>query len=381
MRALALGVMVAIGSGSALAADPAWQGALRTRVEVVDLDGFEQRAVAPTARLRVGWHPARGEFSALLEAEAIAGAGGRYDSGANGHTGYPAVIDATGAEINQAALRWNRAPFALTAGRQRVVYGNQRFVGNVGWRQNEQTFDAIDAVFARERWQWRHTWLDRVHRVAGDRARDRRQREHALDAHLSEISMTLAAGQIAAYAFLVDDATQAALGSRTLGARYVTPPGKPFAATLEYARQSRYGHAAPRATHSYHGFEGRWLHAGTTYKAGVERLGGDGVTALQTPLATLHAFNGWADRFTVTPPAGLRDRYLGVARAGKWSWEAVAHDYRSDAGRLRYGREWNGAVSHALNPRTVLLAKLARFDAARGGADATKLWLQCEWTF
>ncbi len=40
---------------------------------------------------------------------------------------------------------------------------------------------------------------------------------------------------------------------------------------------------------------------GISYKLGREHLGGNGRHALQTPLATLHAFKGWADRFLVTP--------------------------------------------------------------------------------
>ena len=42
-------------------------------------------------------------------------------------------------------------------------------------------------------------------------------------------------------------------------------------------------------------------------KLGFERLEGNGTVALQTPLATLHAFNGWADKFLSTPANGLRD--------------------------------------------------------------------------
>ena len=38
------------------------------------------------------------------------------------------------------------------------------------------------------------------------------------------------------------------------------------------------------------------------FKLGYEELGSNaGLYGLQTPLATLHAFNGWADKFLVTP--------------------------------------------------------------------------------
>ncbi len=34
----------------------------------------------------------------------------------------------------------------LTLGRQRINLDDQRFVGNVGWRQNEQTYDGFRVV-------------------------------------------------------------------------------------------------------------------------------------------------------------------------------------------------------------------------------------------
>ena len=34
---------------------------------------------------------------------------------------------------------------------------------------------------------------------------------------------------------------------------------------------------------------------------------------MQTPLATLHKFDGWADLFLTTPNKGLQDLYAGAA--------------------------------------------------------------------
>ena len=43
---------------------------------------------------------------------------------------------------------------------------------------------------------------------------------------------------------------------------------------------------------------------------GYEVLGADdgaALTSFQTPLATLHKFQGWADKFLTTPPNGIRE--------------------------------------------------------------------------
>ena len=57
----------------------------------------------------------------------------------------------------------------LTLGRQRVLLDDQRFVGNVGWRQNEQTFDAFRVVNKSvKNLVLDATYLNRVNRVFGE---------------------------------------------------------------------------------------------------------------------------------------------------------------------------------------------------------------------
>ena len=121
-------------------------------------------------------------------------------------------------------------------------------------------------------------------------------------------------------------------------------------------------------------------------RAGWEHLGGDGVTALQTPLATVHIFNGWDDQFTVTPAKGLEDRYLGAGGKfgrgkydGKWVWAVSWHDYRSNVGSLHYGHEWNASLAFPLAGGLNGLVKVADYRANAFSRDNTKLWLQVEW--
>jgi hypothetical protein len=123
-------------------------------------------------------------------------------------------------------------------------------------------------------------------------------------------------------------------------------------------------------------------------RAGIEHLGGNGRHALQAPLGTLHAFNGWADKFNATPAAGLEDRYLGAG--GKWhagalEWALAWHDYRADAGGAEagsalYGRELDASLAFPVAKGVRGLAKVADYRADRLGRDTRKLWLQLEWT-
>ena len=68
--------------------------------------------------------------------------------------------------------------------------------------------------------------------------------------------------------------------------------------------------------------------------------------AFQTPLATLHKFQGWADKYLTTPSAGIEDSYVGVngSLAG-WNGQAVWHDLKAEATSHDYGTELDLSVS------------------------------------
>ncbi len=60
---------------------------------------------------------------------------------------YPVVADEEAYEINRFQFTNTSLPgTTLTLGRQRILLDDQRFIGNSGWRQNEQTFDAFRMV-------------------------------------------------------------------------------------------------------------------------------------------------------------------------------------------------------------------------------------------
>ncbi|MCX7042971.1 MAG: porin, partial [Gammaproteobacteria bacterium] len=219
----ALPALALVACAPAFAADPlSLEWDLRARHEHVADDAFANSADATTLRLRFGL---RGDFghgwSALLEGEGIVDGDDDYNSGANGRTAYPAVIDPDGAEVNQAWVGWKNARFTATVGRQRLIFDNARWVGNSGWRQNEQTFDAVAVDFKPgEAWNLRYAWLDKVHRVASDEARDPLARERDLSTHLLSGSFKHGSQQWTGYAWLHDDRDVATASTATYGLRW-----------------------------------------------------------------------------------------------------------------------------------------------------------------
>ncbi len=150
---------------------------------------------------------------------------------------------------------------------------------------------------------------------------------------------------------------------------------------LAGARQTDQHQAAADFTHNYHRLGAGWSYQSVTVELGQERLAGDGQSAFQTPLATLHAFQGFTDLFLVTPPAGIRDNWLKLNYQSDWAKFAFGyHEFSADAGNSEYGQEFNVSVSKPLTKQLTGLLKAARYDADSFGSDTSKLWLQLVYT-
>lgn len=363
--------------------DEGWLWDARYSAESVDDSAFADDAHAHTLRVRIGYLWASGTgWSALLEGEHVEPLRDRYNSTANGRTQFPTVADPQATEVNQAWLRWSGDTATVTGGRQRLLFDNQRFIGNVGWRQNEQTYDALHAEASVAGTRLRYAYVDRVHRVFGDGALNPLLRERDHRSQLLNAGWTPAAGQsLTAYSYLLDDRDAAADSSATIGVRW-TGTRASFGWAVEAARQREYADQPGTFTLDYFLVEPSFTWRRVKWAAGWERLGGDGTRGFSTPLATLHGFNGWADRFLATPPDGLDDRYLsagGTALGGDW---VVAHRWYSAArGGADYGRESNASFGRPLITGHPVrwLVKYADYREDGFATDVRKVWVQLEW--
>lgn len=372
------------GSASAHAAEPGGDLIvdLRLRYETVSQDGL-QDAQALTLRTRLGYEtPDWRGFRALAEAENVTALVEDYNSMTNGRTAYAVVADPETTELNRAQVSWSGPGGAAVLGRQRLVLGAARFVGNVGFRQNEQTFDAFRAdLRAGPDLALTYAYLDRIHRVVGD---DHPQGEWESDTHLGQLDWKNPAGQVTAYAYLMAFENAPAQSNATYGARLAgsRPVGGDLSATYEaeYARQTDHRNSPTSFDLDYLALAGGLKTPNRWASVGLERLDGDGGRGFATPLATLHAFQGWADAFLTTPAAGVRDINLRAGltvNAGvPLRLQAAAHDFADADGSTAYGRELDLLLAAPINKRLTAEAKAAFFHAHHPAfPDRTKVWV------
>ena len=371
----------------------------RLRLESVADDAFVEDAQALTWRNRLGYRTAPWQGLTLFaELEDVRALDESYNSTANSRTRFPVVADPQGSEWNQAAIAWDSGPnenasaTQLVLGRQRIVLDNQRYFGNSGWRQNEQTFDAFTAIQTiQTKTTFKYAYLDKVHRVFGQHHPNRLLARFNLDGHLINIAHSLGAGTLTGYGYWIENKDLPLSSTRSIGVRFsgATPLSDAYKLlyTIEFARQNDWRDGATTMGARCSLAELGLVHGPLTAKIAQEVLGGNGASAFQTPFATLHAFNGWDDKFLTTPLSGLVDRYVSLGgAAGTAQWLVAYHQFDADTRNAislskNYGSEWDASISVPFKQRFSAIAKFARYDANSFSSDNRKFWLSLEYRY
>lgn len=368
---------------------------LRYRYEYVDEDNFDKEAEASTLRSRVGFKSALySGFSFLAEFDNVAFIGAdKFNSTANGKTQYPVVADPKGNEMNQLWLKYGRDELAGTLGRQRIVYDDQRFIGSVAWRQNEQTFDGIRAQWSSDfGLSLDYDYISDINRIFGPDDTNAQPAEWHGDNNFVHLQYKfLEKHTIVGFAYLldIDDRTRwspdKSVNNSTdsYGIRYNGTFG-PVTATASYARQTDAGKSELDYKADYYMVQGDAVISGVKGTLGYEVLGSDNGVGFKTPLATLHKFQGWADKFLTTPADGIKDLYLGFSgNVGPVNLAATWHDFQAEKGSDDFGSEIDLAATWPVSEMWNLQLKYANFDTddASQYADTQKAWLVVQFKF
>ncbi len=185
---------------------------------------------------------------------------------------------------------------------------------------------------------------------------------------------------ITAYAYLLDFENSLRLSNKTLGirtsGRNVVSDRISISYTVEYAHQNNFGDNPDNYSADYILLEGALTTAGLTGKLGYEVLEGNSTQAFRTPLGTLHAFQGWADKFLVTPADGIEDLYFSIATKVRGAnISLIHHRFNPEAGGPDYGSEWDLMIRKPLTGRYSIVVKYAYYDARSFATDTQKLWV------
>lgn len=353
-----------------------------TRLEIVDEDNALRTANALTVRGRLGVELRANGFAVFAEGEATGAIVDDFNDTLprNGVEPFSVVADPENIELNQVHVSYKVKGTGATLGRQKINHANQRFLGSVSWRQNEQTFDAVRGEVVADKFK-----LDATYSISQRTIFGARSPNEFFDGDFVFLKGDYdgSALDVSVFSYLIDYDTRLAFSSNTYGvSAALKVPGTPLSVTGTYATQNEAGANPINYSADYIAAEVGAGIAGFNLAAGYEELGSDGgVASFQTPLATLHAFNGWADLFLVTPAAGLRDYYgkltktIEIDGLPALNASVLYHEFEADVGGANYGSEVNAALGFKLDKVGILL-KYANYSADTFGVDTEKFWLQ-----
>lgn len=363
---------------------------LRLRYEDVQQDNAVDDATALTLRSSLLYNSESYKgFSATVGVEDVRIVGGmdKYTVGPTGFNlgSYSVIADPESTELDQGFLNYSNGGLNVRAGRQVITLDNHRFVGSVAWRQDWQVYDAVKADYAvSDKLKLSYAFLDKRNRIFADEA-DIDSKDHLFQAVYDS-----SIGSLVAYSYLLENENMPTnsldtYGIRLTGSRKLGDYDATYLA--EYASQESEALGADFDA-SYFVVEGGLTFSGLTTKLGYESLGSDGgAYGFATPLATLHAFNGWADMFLGTPAQGLTDLYINISgKAGGGTWLATFHDYNAEdsaPGLDDFGSEFNLQYVKPLGSNYTAGIKFANYSEGdlAAKADTQKLWIWFQISF
>lgn len=379
---------------------------IRARYEYGDTENLDS-SNAFTVRGRLGLKTqAWNGFSAFIEGEFSQAVVDDYNGGA-GPDADPfnptntIIADPETNELNQGYLQYEGFDTTAKAGRQRIIYDNAAFIGNVGWRQNEQTFDALSIVNKSiDGLTLNAAYIDQVNRIFGSDAdspigvvpgftnvQDVDASVYLFNASYAGIKGLTLGG----YAYIMNFKDISAWDNNTFG---ISAKGSLGGIDLygEFAYQDKAGTLGEDTAEYAHVTASKTFYK-QTLTLGVENLG----AGFKTPLATVHLFNGFSD---VTDGArisgahnGLTDLYLSHTMPIFWGikWMNVLHTFGDNAISAGYGWEYDSVLTKKFDDNFTALAKFALFKSDgdvyvnnptnAGLPDTTRFSIELNYTF
>ena len=420
----------------------------RLRYEHVEQDGLGpagttaanielKDAEALTLRSLVGWQTAPyNNFSFAGQLTGVSKLMENYNDRKNNatdteHAGYAVIVDPEHYDVNQLYVEWTgikNTRFRL--GRQQVNLDNVRFIGDIAFRQLMQVFDGVSVL--NKSIPDTEVYLAHYGKVSQINADERTG-----DLDIANVRYRISPTEfLVGYGYfsnmdnlgfgnawfgpnalnnngkpnLTADQSNKILGLRLDGVHPFNPNLRALY-TAEYAKQTDYSGGDKRIDAHYYKIGGGVGIDAFNVRIDQELLSSnDSKYAFQTPFGTNHLFQGWVDKFLVTPRQGIQDTFITATyKFADILFFADYHVFKSDenfntvgSGTARngdkYGTEWNVAATYNWNKNIMTKFEYGQYNEDDNYApvpntpnnvagnrnrirDTEKLWLTAMYTF
>ena len=366
-----------------------FSGDTRVRYDFIDQEALPETATALTlsARVAAEWSPTDW-VSGLIELEGVGALIDDYSDLPGAAPTKPLIPDPEHFDINRLQVQATLSQNAFVSYvRQTLRIDDQRFLGMAPFRQNTRSYDAVRLSVRTDR---SHTlqagYVAKVNRPLGNRSD---LGEFDSDSWFASANFQTPIGRVGVFNYALDLETgpdlnrNRAFASQTTGIRY---DGRYHRSDLKldleasYARQEDYADNPLTYSADYYLVDVKAFFGNLETSLRLERLGAGGAQSFQTPLASLHKFQGEADVFLSTPIDGIADTSLAL----KYNGGAVGpfkdvtptlrvHKFEADRGGATYGQEIDLVVQANLSDLKVKIG-LADYRADTFSSDRQRLF-------
>lgn len=368
-------------------------GTARLRYEYADIDGFRDATVGSLrARYGIKTDSIHGfKFLAEGESTLILTSKSRYTPFPGFiNNGRAVIADPDNFELNRLQLSYHADAIdtTITVGRQYINFADQRFIGAIGWRQNDQTFDAVvvenksikDLHFT-------YAYVDQVNRIFGDQTPAQGLDYWSGDSHLIHLEFTgIEDHKLRAFAYLLEFDNAAANSTDTYGLELQGKRSLSGESNLHYLLTAAVQTDAANNTADYKEYYYRGQVSVKQdcceFGAGIEIMTSDGKNSFRFPLGTNHKFNGFADAYLTTPGAGLIDYYAFAAtKALGLQHKLIVHNFHNENGGTELGWEIDYVAARKIGDNAKFVFKAAHLMGEGPQVDITRASAEINYSF
>jgi hypothetical protein len=332
-------------------------------------------ANAVVSRTRLTFKTANEEgFNTMIQAQYVGPLNNHYNPR---NPNYDTIMDPEAFRMQQAYLAYTGYDTLAKVGAQEIILDNARFIGNVGWRFNAQSFNAgLIQNNSIENLTLLYSYAASINAIDGNLYTTRQY--NLLNAQYK----LNGSNNVSAFAYF--QANDNAANIDTFGARFWGTNGKiTHDAMAAIQRKAYYGYLT-----------GAMDLDSVTVELGGEYISGgtDTRERFQTLNGTAHKFNGWADQFLGTGgglAAGLIDVWVKgtISPSEKMDLIGVYHYFNTAANTPstsfsgNYGNEVDAMVKYKVCKNFDALTGVAVYikgddSASNFTADDTVFWLR-----
>jgi len=376
--------------------DVAFSGEIRPRYEMADVkDNGLDTANAFTARTRLAVSATLFGVQGLDAKVGVTSVNNfGYDNYAPEKAGYDTILDPQQALLSEGYVSYTAYDTTLLGGRSFINLDDQRFIGTVGWRQMERSYDTVTVTNTSVKGlKLMGSWVYGYQGVNSAPTTD-------TGSVLLNVNYKVAdALDISAFGYMLANYHDT-YGVRLTGMIPLKGVTLDYAASYALQKTASLTYSlsdAPTIDASYYDLAFGANISGIILGAEYEVLGdaqGDSVKGFTTPLATLHKFQGWADVFlgrtANSNNNGIADANVKVGYAGKGFGKVLGiyHKFDALAGAQKdLGQEFDALYANKVPGVNNLdfLAKAAFYTKGDTGIgsdyDVTKFWAQLDYKF